>query len=139
MGWGLGKPPSVGEGAQGSIKTLGEMPVAAILKVAAGKGFSTGIFGDEVQQVLLVVWARRKPAAQEQLCSGAGEWASCPPWQLPPAPSNIAEERVPEPLRAGPQPWGLLLVHAQAFPLGVIRDNYNFISPAASLQEATQD
>lgn len=62
-----------------------------------------------------------------------------PPGQIPPAPSSTGEERVPEPLRAGPRPWGLLLVHAQAFPLGVIRDNYNFIPPAASLQEVMQD
>ena len=116
-----------------------EMPVAAILKVAAGKGFSNGIFGGEVQQVLLVVWGRGKAAAQEQLCSGAGERASLPRGSSPPAPSSTMEEWVPESLRAGPRPWGLLLVHAQAFSLGVIRDDYNFISPAASLQEAMQD
>lgn len=139
MGWGLGKPPSVGEGARGSGKTLGEMPVVTILKVAAGKGFSNGIFWGDVQQVLLVVWRRGKAAAEEQLCSGIGERASVSWGGSPPAPSSTGEERVSEPLRAAPRPWGLLLGHARAFPLGVIRDNYSFICPAASLQEVMQD
>lgn len=116
---GLGKHPL----RRGKSSGGHETPLAAILKAVAGKGFSDGNFGGEVQ-VLLMVWERGKAAAQEQPRVAH----PCTPWH----------HRGAGPLRAGPWPWGILLLHDQAFPLGVIRDNYYCISPAASLQEVMQ-
>lgn len=124
MGWGLGNP-STREGAQGSSKTLQEIPVAAIPKGAVGKGLSSGIFGVRYSK------ERENCGSRAALLRGR-EWASLPLGKLNPAPSKCLGGTNPESPKANPHPWGL----AQAFPL---KDNYDSISPAASLGAGIQD
>ena len=139
VGWGLGEPPSMGQGAQGSSKMLGDMPVAASLKAAAVKGFSNGILGGRYSRSCRWSGGEGELQLRDSSAQGQGNGPCSPRESSPPHPRHHGGKDSPSPWRAGPQPWGLLPVPAQAFPLGVIRDNYNFISPAASLQEAMQD
>lgn len=108
MGWGLGNP-SKGEGAQGSSKTLQEIPVAAIPKGAVGKGVSSGIFGVRYSK------ERENCGSRAALLRGR-EWASLPRGNSTLHPPSALGEQIPSPQKPILAP-GVLPRH---FPLRII-------------------